>query len=74
MNPEMIKQNVNPQFVNPQFVNPSMGARPMMPGAMPGYPQNYPYPMYRWPHPGMMYPPMNVQANIPHGSIDESKK
>ncbi len=69
MNPEINKQNVNPQFVTP-----SMGLRPMMPGAMPSYPQSYPYPMYRWPYPGMMYPPMNLQANISHAFIEESKK
>jgi hypothetical protein len=68
-------QSANPP--NPNYPNMMMPMRPMMPGGlMPGYPQGYPYQMYRWPYPGMapgmMYPGgvnpnMNVQS-------EESKK
>jgi hypothetical protein len=71
-------QSANPP--HPSYPNMMMPMRPMMPGGvMPGYPQGYPYPMYRWPYPGMapgmMYPGgVNPNQNVNLSQTEESKK
>lgn len=71
-------QSANPS--NPNYPNMMMPMRPIVPGSvMPGYPQGYPYQMYRWPYPGMssgmMYPGGAIQnMNVNLSQSDEFKK
>jgi hypothetical protein len=66
-------QSVNPPHM--AYPNMMMPMRPMMPGGvMPNYPQQYPFPMYRWPYPGMVYPPTSTSMQTNLNPTDESKK